>query len=795
MRQQRIRRGIRTCVTAAFLVALAGLVSFGSGSPAEAAVVSRVVVEGNQRVDAETIQAYLLVQPGQNFSAQDVDESLKALFETGLFADVQINQSGGALVVRVVENPIINEIAFEGNRKFKDEQLSTVLQSKPRDVFTRAKVQNDVQRILEIYRRSGRYQASVTPQTIELPNNRVNLVFEIADGPNTGVSGIIFIGNQAYGDQRLRTVINTRQSGLLGFLRSTDIYDPDRLASDEEKLRSYYLDRGYADFQVISSVADLDRERNAFFITFTVEEGPQYRFGQIFVDSSIPGVDTAVLDGLVTTDAGDVFSSAEVDESLEILTLQLAGSGYPFAQVRPRLDRDPTSLTIGVTYVIDEGARTYVERIDVRGNARTRDYVIRREFDIAEGDAFNRVLVDRAERRLKNLGYFTEVRIATEPGSAPDRVVVVVDVVEQPTGELSFGAGYSTGDGIVGDISLTERNFLGRGYNVRVAVGGGESTRNYEFGFTDPYFLGRRISAGFNVFRREFDESDFRSYEYDATGGGLTFGFPITEDFTVQLGYQLEYKEIAVDNFEDRCDYGQPDPDPDDGIDHLANNVSRAICEAADEGDTLTSSVLYSLIYDTLDSRRDPRDGALVRFTQEFAGVGGDVSFLRTTGTGSYYHELLPDRDLIGFVKLQGGHIMGIGEDVRLLDSFFKGGETIRGFKGSGFGPRDLETGDALGGTTFVAGTAEVQFPLPGIPPEIGLKGAFFADAGTLFGTDFEDTDDTDVADEASIRSSVGGSILWASPIGPLRADFAHVISKEDYDEEQFFRIGGGARF
>ncbi|HEX4761641.1 MAG TPA: outer membrane protein assembly factor BamA, partial [Sphingomicrobium sp.] len=403
---------------AVFLVALATM--GGIGSRAEAAVVNRIVVEGNQRVDAETIGAYLLIQPGQEFSSQDVDESLKALFETGLFSDVRITQSGGALVVTVVENPIINEVAFEGNRKYKDEQLATGVQSQPRGVFTRAKVQGDVQRLLDLYRRSGRYQASVTPQIIELSENRVNLVFVIAEGPSTGVGGITFIGNQAYSDARLRNVIETRRSGILGFLRSTDVYDQDRITADEEKLRRFYRDRGYADFQVISTVADLDRERNTFFITFTVEEGPQYRFGQIMVDSTIPGVDTAELERLVTTDEGEVFSISEVDASLEAITLHLAGAGYPFAQARPRLDRNPEALTIGITYVVDEGARNYVERIDIRGNTRTRDYVIRREFDIAEGDAYNPVLVSRAERRLNNLGYFSQVTIFTEPGSQPD---------------------------------------------------------------------------------------------------------------------------------------------------------------------------------------------------------------------------------------------------------------------------------------------------------------------------------------------------------------------------------------
>jgi outer membrane protein insertion porin family len=800
-------------LTAAFVLAALAAATLPP-SLVQAAVANRIVVEGNQRVDDATVAAYVLVQPGENYSAQEVDESLKALFETGLFADVQIQQAGGDLVVTVVENPVINEIAFEGNKRFKDAQLATVIQSEARGVFTRAKVQGDVQRILELYRRGGRYQASVTPQTIELQNGAVNLVFVVAEGPSTGVSTINFIGNQAFGDQRLRSVIQTRQSGYFGFLRSTDTYDPDRLSGDEEKLRNYYLDRGYADFQVVSSVADLDRERNTFFITFTVNEGPRYRFGQIAVDSTIPGVDTAQLQRLVTTDEGDVFSNARIEESLEAITVYMASAGFPFAEARPRLDRNPEGLTIGVTYVVDEGSRVYVERIDVRNNARTRDYVIRREFDIAEGDAYNRVLVERAERRLRNLGYFSDVRVTTEPGATPDRVILVADVTEQPTGEFSFGAGYSTAEGIVGDVSLTERNFLGRGYLLRASAGGGSNSRNYEFGFTDPYFLGRRVSAGFNVFRREYDETRSRNYNFDTTGGGLTFGFPITENFTVQVGNQIEYKEIDVEGYDLETDLaGSPDDpntpaiDPEPAGLNCKRGVSRAVCQS--EGETLTSSVNYSLIYDSLDNRRDPRDGILARFTQEFAGVGGDVSFLRTTATASYFQEILPDRDVIGFLKVQGGHITGIGEDVRLSDAFFKGGDLVRGFESSGIGPRDMTVdsdgdpiGDALGGKVFFGATAEAQFPFPVLPPELGFKGAVFADAGTLFGTDFDQedvggdaADPILIEDDASIRSSIGASILWASPLGPLRADVAYALSKEDYDETQVFRFGGGGRF
>lgn len=787
MTKELVRGLIRIVFLMFLLGAGSGVITPWSASEVAAATVSNIAVNGNQRVDDETIRAYLSIRPGKSFSAQDVDQSLKALFETGLFSDVSIVQRGGTLVVTVEENPIINKIAFEGNKKFKDDQLKNVVQSRERGVFTRARIQTDVQRILELYRRSGRFRASVEPKVIDLPKNRVNVVYEVTEGPETGVARISFIGNKVFSDAKLRNVVDTQQSGLLSFLRTRDNYDPDRLAADEQKLRRYYLERGYADFQVISSIADLDRERNTFFITFTMEEGERYRFGAVEVDSVIPGIDSEQLRRLALSKEGDIYSSKDVEKSLEAITIELASSGYAFAQVRPRLDRDTENLTIGVTYVVDEGPRAYIERINIRGNDRTVDYVIRREFDIAEGDAYNRVMIDRAERRLRNLGFFKSVRITTEPGSAHDRVVVNVDVEEQSTGELSFGFGYSTSDGLVGDISLTERNFLGRGYRVTGKIGGGETTKNYELGITDPYFLGRRVSAGFRLYRNELDDnSDFRQYDQTSTGGGLNFGLPITENFRTVIGYRLDDTDVKIPGY----------PGPPIALNCPAG-ISYALCQS--EGETLTSSVHYSLIYNSLDNLRDPREGIFAKFGQEYAGVGGDVHYLRTTAEASYYHELLPDPGIVGLLRVQGGYITGTnGDDVRLTDAFYRGGETIRGFETSGIGPRDSSTGDALGGKIFIAGTAEVQFPVPMLPPELGFSGAVFADAGTLFDTDFTSADLSPgavVQDDSSIRSSVGGSILWNSPLGPLRADFAYVLTAENYDQEQWFRFGGGRNF
>jgi outer membrane protein insertion porin family len=764
--------------------------------PAYAEVVTTVVVDGNVRVDAETVRTYVTVKPGRQFGPADVDESIRALYATGLFADVQIARSGSSLVVTVKENPVINRISFEGNRRISDETLTGTIESKPRAVLTRSRVQSDVQRILDAYRNSGRFRASVDPKIIELPQNRVDLVFEINEGDKTGVSRITFIGNKSFSDGRLRDVIRTRESGLLSFLRTTDSYDPDRLAADQELLRRFYYNHGFADFRIISAVADLDRERNIFFITFTVEEGAEYKFGDISVDTTLSALDPEKLRSVVTTSPGATYSATDVEKSLEALTIEASRLGYAFAQVRPRGDRDYENHTISIVYTVDEGPRVYIERIEVRGNTRTRDYVIRREFDVVEGDAYNRILMDRAERRLNNLGFFKTVRITSEPGSAPDRVVVLVDVEEQSTGEVSFGIGYSTSDGVIGDVSVTEKNFLGRGQFVRAMIGGGENQQVGEFSFTEPYFLGRRIAAGFDLYAREYERNSYRPYDQSEYGGGIRFAFPITEALTFKVFNNIEQRDLTLAK-------------------RWRNHTSIAILQ--DEGERLTSIIGYELTYNTLDNLIDPRAGFFGTFTQEYAGVGGDVSYLRNKLAGRYYRELLPDWGLVGMVKAEGGYIAGIGERVEVPDQFYIGGETIRGFQNEGIGPRDVHDqvknrnkrySDALGGRAYVAGTVEGVFPLPMVPSELGFSGAVFSDAGTLWDTDksprwYTKKDGTAQprrvrlrgTNNADIRWSAGFGLGWKSPFGPIRADFAWPIMSNKYDKEQVFRLGGGTRF
>jgi len=759
-------------------------------SKAEAAVARNIIVRGTTRIEADTVISYMTIAPGRPYGAADIDESLKSLFATGLFSDVSITPQGGNLIVTVSENPIINRVSFEGNKKIKDDALKTAIRSTERSMLTRAKVQADVQNILEAYRRSGRYRASVDPKIIDRNNNRVDLVFEINEGAKTGIERITFIGNRAFSDRRLRDVIRTRETaGFLSWLRTTDTYDPDRLGADQELLRQYYHKKGYADFRIVSASADLDREQNVFHVTFVVEEGDQYTFSDVEVVSSLSEVDPESLRRLVRTKSGATYNSLRVEQTIEDLTVEVAKDGYAFAEIRPRGSRDYENKTISLTYYIEEGPRAYVERINVIGNDRTREYVIRREFDLAEGDAFNRALIDKAERRLKNLNFFQSVNITTQRGSAPDRVIVNVNVEEQPTGEVSFGVGYSTSDGIIGDISITEKNFLGRGQFVKLKFGGGTDTQTYEFAFAEPFFLGRRVALDLDIYRRVYDANDYRSYDEDSIGGGFGFTLPLREEeLMLRLYYKIFNTELK---------------DPNGiatglGPSCTASGLSPAICDSL--GENLTSLVGYNLIYNTLNVNLDPTDGYFANFGQEFAGLGGDSVYLKTEASARAYHEIFPDFGIVGSVRVKGGHIVALGSNrLRVSEQFMAGGDDIRGFESQGIGPRDATTGDAIGGRLYFAGSVETTFPFPVVPDEFGLSGALFADAGALWDADPDlvkavGTNGVN-SNDLNIRASVGAGIRWRSPFGPLRADFAWPLVKDDADKTQVFRLSGGTRF
>lgn len=755
-------------------------------------VVRSIEVEGNRRVEADTVRSYLQFSVGDAVDPAKVDGSLKALFATGLFADVSIDP-GSTTIVRVLENPVVNQVAFEGNSEVDTDTLRAEVQLKPRSVFTRARAQGDVQRILDVYTRQGRFAASVDPKIIELENGRVNVVFEIVEGGATKVKGINFVGNQHFSDQQLRDIISTTQQGWFDFLKGTSIYDPDRMNLDRELLRQFYLKNGYADARVTAAQADLDRDGSGFVITFAIEEGEQYTFGPVSVENGLAELDPAALNGEVTTYQGDIYNAQDVDKSVEKLTLATAEQGFPFARVRPRATPDPASRTISVVYAIDEGPRVYIERINVVGNTRTKDHVIRREFRLAEGDAYNPLLVDRAKKRLQGLGIFKTAEVKRRPGSAPDRVVLDVEVEEQSTGELSFGAGFSTNEGIIGDVSITERNFMGNGQFLRLKLAGSVERMQVDLSFTEPRFLDRNLSAGFDLFHKELDQTQDAGFSSRSSGGTLRLGFPLGENLWMQTGYTLKRDEIF----------------------DVSANSSLAVKQAC--GDTImtdgvapncsdeaywTSALGTSVTYDKRNHPRNPTSGYFFQLSSDFAGLGGDVNYIRVQGEGRAYYPITDKITLVG--RAIAGSIQGWGGDeVRLLDLYFRGGETVRGFDRAGYGPRDVTPGgsqDALGGQNYWATTAEVRFPLPFIPEDLGISGAAFVDAGSLWGTpdtinQLNDDGDIVLADDSSVRAAVGVSLLWNSPVGPLRVDYAEPIAKEDYDREQKLRFGASTRF
>jgi len=762
----------------ALVVAMVSWTGSALAQNADALVVQRINVEGNQRIEEATVMSYMVLREGQPFTQTQVDQSLKTLYATGLFADVQIQQSGGVVSVKVVENPIINRIAFDGNSKISQKSLDDEVQLKPRMVFSRAKVQADVQRILEIYRRGGRFAAQVEPKTVQLGQNRVDLVFEINEGPTTGVSRIIFIGNKAFSDGTLRDKIATGESVWWNFLQSNDNYDPDRLTFDREQLRRYYLSEGYADFRVISGVAELAPDRSGFYITFTIEEGEKYDFGKVEIDTKLKEIPISDLQDLIRFGSGEQYNAELIDKSVDALTLAAGTKGYAFVDIRPRVRRNKDSKTVDVVFKIEEGQRVYIERINIVGNTRTLDKVIRREVRLVEGDAFNRVLINRSRSRIRGLGFFKKVEINEEPGSAPDRTVLNLEVEEQSTGEFSISAGFSSADNVVGAVSLTEKNLLGRGQFLRLQLSLSSIRQQIDLRFTEPYFLDRNMSAGFDLYNTHsvFSESN---YEADIRGIGLRLGFPLSEFGRLGLRYTLRQDDVTITG---------------DTVD-------------VQTGVTLLSSAGFTYAYDEKDDPIEPKNGFDLTWSVDGAGLGGDKQYVRTELSANWFKRLWFD-DLVLNVGVNSGYIIAFGEDpLSANDRFFKGGGSFRGFKTSGIGPRDLAvatgvTPPSVGGEAYAIGTVELKVP-NFLPEELGIKTALFTDFGTV-GTVQDKAvcvkppvliTDTCIVDDLSLRASAGVSVYWNSPFGPVRLDFSQVLNKEDYDQTESFRFSAGTKF
>ena len=724
-----------------------------------------IVIEGAQRIEPETVRSYLLIREGDLFDVKRIDRSLKSLFATSLFADVTIRREGDTLVITVVENPVINRIAFEGNTALDDEVLSAEMSLRPRVIYTRTKVQNDVKRILTIYRLSGRFAATVEPKVIQLPQNRVDLVLEINEGEPTEIRRIRFVGNRAFSDSRLREVIRTKESRWWRFLSSDDTYDPDRLTLDRELLRRFYLNNGYGDFRVVSAVAELTPDRRDFFITFTVEEAARYRFGKIEVQARLRGLKAEDLFESIEIEEGDWYAADDLEKTLEVLTNVVGTLGYAFVDVRPRINRDRKALTIDVTFEVNEGPRVFVERIDVRGNVRTAGEVIRREFRLVEGDAFNSARLRRSRERIQRLDFFEKVSVEEVPGSAPDKTVINVEVEEKSTGQLSFGVGFSTTTGALLDVAITERNLLGRGLDLRANVLFAGRRSEIDLSYTDPFFLDREVVAGFDIFRRIRDLQDESSFDSEIVGGALRTGYPITEF----LGQNWKY------SFREQT------------IEDVGGGASRFI--QAEEGSETISEVSHTITYDKRDSVLAPTDGYFIRMVNDLAGLGGSTHYIRNRlKAGKFFP--LADQWVLAF-RASAGQIIGLGEDVRLLDRFFVGGDNLRGFATSGIGPRDALTEDALGSEWMYTASAEIIFPL-GLPAELGVTAKVFTDMGSAGKIELTGSD---INDSPSLRASVGAGVIWASPFGPVGLDFGFPVLKEDFDEVENIRVNFGARF
>jgi len=767
-----------------FLVPVTGPV--GLMSVAQAQVVSGIVVEGNQRVETDTVLSYMQISAGEPYDSGKVDESVKALFQTGLFSDVQIFRRGNQLVVKVEENPMINRVNFEGNSAVKDDDLAKEVQLRERMMFTRSRVVADVDRIIALYRRTGYFGVLVSPKIIRLPQNRVDLVFEINEGNESKVRNITFNGNQAFSDSELRGVMATTEYSWWKFFARTGTYDPDRLEYDKELIRRYYLKNGFADIRVVSAEAQQRADNDGFDIVVTVEEGSRYTISDVAVNIGTATLDPDQLRDGIKTGVGDAYDAGKVDKTVESLTLEAARQGFVFAKVNPDIQRNEGQSSLNITYNIIEGPRAYIERIDIVGNIRTDDDVVRRELRLFEGDAFNRVLVERARRRLTALNFFDKIDIRDEPGSAPDKVVLVVDLIEKSTGSISFSIGYSTQEYVVGQVGLEERNFMGRGQNLKFNTALSFKRQQVDISFTEPYFMGLPISAGFDLFANSTDNTSVSSYKSRQAGGALRTGFRLDEYSSLSFKYGLAWRRV-------------------DGID--AADASPAVIES--QGQSWKSAIGATFVWDDLDNPNLPTNGFRGQLDNEIAGLGGDVYYARLEAHGWYFYPVYEESVVL---KLEGnaGRIQPFnGHEVPLQDRFFKGADTFRGFAMSGVGPRQIgndgET-DAIGGQTYAIGTVEMNFPV-GMPEEWGISGAVFSDFGTVF-----DAPDKTVAggtgnctlpvgsactvfDTMTFRASVGAGLIWESPFGPLRFEVAYPVLKADYDETEWFRFSIGTRF
>lgn len=752
-------------------IAFTALLFLFLAANAKAVPVSAIEVTGNRRVDAGSVGSYLKFKLGDEVDQAAINASIKALFATELYSDVSITENAGKILVELTENPIISQVAFEGNKNIEDDALEKETTLKSRSIYTKAMVQEDVQRVANIYRKSGRFNAKIVPKVVLKDQNRIDLIYEIEEGAVTRIKKIDFIGNKAFSQDELQKVVRSIEESWLNIFTSDDSYDPDRIDYDKELLRRFYAKSGYPDFRVDSATAEKTIDEDGFVLTFAVSEGDKYRFGDINVFSTLEDLKFSNEDEkTVRAEKGEFFDETKVEKSVENI-IELAGKkGYAFVDVDPQQNKHEAEKIIDIDFVLNEGPKVYVDRVNINGNTRTLDKVIRREFRLAEGDPYNSDLLKRTKQRIENLGFFSEVNVKRQQGSAPDKVDIDVDVKEKSTGEVNFGAGFSSTDGILGDITIAERNLLGRGQNLRLNLTASARRQQGQISFTEPYFLDEDIAGGFDLYRLRSDQQSESSYTSNSTGLNLRTGYEISEHLRHLIKYGISQDEIS-------------DVDP-----------TASLFVRLQEGQRMASMLGQVFTYDTRDNIKSPKEGYVVKATQDFAGLGGDVKFFRHQLETAYYYPLTEEKDWFLAFDAEGGNVTGFGaEDVPINDRYFIGDKSMRGFARSGIGPRDNLTRDAVGGNNYYKFTSELNFPL-NVNDDIGLTGAFFSDIGNLWGTDANDPS-LNIVDKNTPRVSVGVGVGWDSPFGPLRLDFAFPVVKEDLDEQQNFHLNFGTNF
>ncbi len=739
-------------------------------------VIEGITVTGNRRIDAQTISSYMVAQPGQPFNPQTINDSVKTLYATGLFKSVAITRQGVDLNVAVEENPLVNQVFFSGNKVVADKDALAAISLKARAVYTPAAAEADRRALLDAYAKKGYYNATVTPDIIFLPDNRVNVVFNVNDGTQTLISRINFLGNEHFNQSRLREVITTRQAAWYRFLSSSDQYDPDRIEYDEYLLHKFYLHEGYADFNVVSATAALSPDRKSFYLTFDVDEGRRYRVSSIKIVSKIRTLSDKQLRGLVPISAGNWFDGDALQEGISAVSTRALNLGYAFAQVNPDVEPDPKTHTIAITLNVVDGPHVYIQRVDITGNTRTEDQVIRRQLTVAEGDAYNQTRVDASTKNIKDLGYFKDEKLTTSPGSTPQQVILNTAVTEQATGQFSLGGGYSTQLGALINAGVSQNNFLGTGNDASINALLAQRGTQINIGFTDPYFLDRNLIAGVDLFRSVTDSytaaAQSYSYSESSIGGDVRLGYRFNDHVRQSFTYTLSSRDV----------YDIP--------------TGSSIYIYSEQGTTTLSQVSQSLTFDYLDDDQSPTSGLNVGVTTDFAGVGGTAKYVRVSPNLDYYiplERVFGSKDWVLKLSASAGDLIPIfGYHDNIVDRFFLGGDNLRGFADGGVGVHDQATGDSVGGRVIITQSTELHFPLP-VSKDIGISGFAFTDVGTLYGA--TPLPGYPLLDTSSPRVAAGFGVSWNTPFGLINLSLAQPIVKYRDDQIQQFRVSFGTRF